>query len=327
MVNLRGIDATTLFLDPIFMDDMVQDIFRVMPNVVFKQKMLFATGLDDILRQKTGCGFKPVGNMSIYERCVETTLVEANTEQCFDEYFQTSLMELWNKGVNMTNLQGTDLAALWQQRAQLGIQRQINKLAFFGDKSNGADPTINIVDGLWTKYIPELVAQNLVPRIDSNSGTQLGSGEAIELLDAVFEGASNELKAFDLSRRRFFVSNNVFEQLTKDLRDGAIGSGAYITETEDGRTEIRFRGVRVVPMLRWQELAAQYMTGIIPGVGENANLVLYTIPENLVLATDVLASINQFQFWYDELEEQTYMKSCFKLGFNYLHPSLMAVAY
>jgi hypothetical protein len=326
VVNLRGIEASTLFLDPIFMDDAVQNIFRVMPNVVHKQKMLFATGLDDFLRQKTGCGFKPVGNMSIYERCIETTLVEGNTEQCFDEYFQTSLMELWSKGVNMTNLQGTDLASIWQQRAQLGVQRQINKLAFFGSKAS-TDPTVNIVDGLWTEYIPQLVGQNLVPRVNSNSGTALAAGEAIELLDAVFESATNELKAFDMNRRRMFVSNNIFEQLTKDLRDGATGSAAYIQETEGGRTMIRFRGVQVVPMLRWQELAQQYMAALVPGIGENANLVLYTIPENLVLATDVLASINQFRFWYEELEEKTYMKSCFKLGFNYLHPSLMTVAY
>lgn len=325
-VNLQGVQADQIFLKPVFMDEAVQNIMRVMPNVVYRKKMLFAGQLDDILRQKTGCGFKPVGNMTISERCVETTLVKADTEQCFDEYFDTALMELWNKGIDMQNLEGTPLANIWMQRARLGIQRQINKLAFFGDKAT-ADATQNIVDGLWTVYIPQLVSQNLVPRVDSQSGTPLGSGDAIDLLDEVFESASNELKAFDISQRRMIVSNNIFEQLTKDIRDGAANSCCYIEELENGRTMIRFRGVQVIPMLRWQELASQYMTGIIPNVGTDANLVLYTIPQNLILATDQVSAISQMRFWFDELEEKTYMKSCFKLGFNYVHPSLMAVAY
>lgn len=325
-INLRGNEADRIFLEPVFMDEDVRNIFMVMPNVVYNKKLLFAGQLDDFLRQKTGCGFKPVGNMPISERCVETTLVAGDTEQCFDEYFDTVLMELWRKGISMQDITGTALANIWLDRARKGIHRQINKLAFFGNKASG-DATANFVDGLWTVYLPQLVGQGLVPRIDSQSGTPLGAGGAIDLLDEVFEKASNELKAFDLPRRRFFVSSNVFEQLTKDLRDGAVGSASYISETENGRTRIRFRGVEVVQMLRWQELAAQYMTGIIPNVGDEANLVLYTMPENLVLATDMISAMNEFKFWFDDIEEKNFMKSLFKLGFNYLHPSLMAVAY
>ena len=80
-------------------------------------------------------------------------------------------------------------------------------------------------------------------------------------------------------------------------------------------------------MFRWQELASQYMTGIIPNVGNDANLVLYTVPSNLVLATDLINSVTSIDMWHEKLEEKTYARVCFKLGFNYLHPSLMAVAY
>jgi hypothetical protein len=325
-VQLRGVQADRIYLEPIFKDESVMDIFMVMPNVPYRRKMLFAGQLDDFLRQKTGCGFKPIGKLPMTERCVETTMVTGEIEQCFDEFVDTALMELLRKGNEIGDLNGTVLANILMDRMRLGTERQINKLAFFGDK-NSADESQNIVDGLWTVYIPQLVAQNQVVRVDSNSGQPLGSGDAIDLLDEVFEAASNELKAFDINQRRLIVSNNVFEQLTKDIRDGAANSCCFVEELENGRTAIRFRGVQVVPMFRWQELASQYMTGIIPNVGNDANLVLYTVPSNLVLATDLINSVTSIDMWHEKLEEKTYARVCFKLGFNYLHPSLMTVAF
>jgi hypothetical protein len=325
-VSFQGVQATRIFLNPIFHDENVRNIFMMMPNVVYRKKMIFATALDDYLRQRTGCGFKPLGNFDLNERCVETTMLKGEVEQCFDEFVDTVLMELTRKSVEMGDLSGTTLATILLNRMQQGASRQINKLAFFGDKST-ADATQNIVDGLWTVYLPQLVTQNLTPHVDSNSGTALASGEAIDLLDAVFENATNELKAFEMSRRRFYVSNNVFEQLTKDLRDGATGSGAFIQETEDGRVSIRFRGIQVVPFLRWEALAAQYGAGDLVGVTSNFNLVLYTMPENLIIATDRASDMNRIQTWFD-MDTETYKaRTAFKLGFNYIHPSLMSVAW
>jgi hypothetical protein len=55
------------------------------------------------------------------------------------------------------------------------------KVAFFGNKAS-VDDAVNITDGMWSVYIPQLVANNLVPYINSNSGTPLGAGDGIDLL-------------------------------------------------------------------------------------------------------------------------------------------------
>jgi len=327
MLNVKGVQANKIFLDPVFQDAEITTMFRVIPNVIYRQKMLHAGEMDEILRLKTGCGFKPVGGMSIYERCIETYDITADTQQCYDEYFNTVFQEAYNKGVRITDLTGTVMQSIWLNRVLLSMKKQIIKLAFFGDKAT-ADETQNLVDGLWTVYIPQLVTQGLVTRIDSNSGTPLAAGEGIELLDKVMDEAKPELKATGSSEKFIIVSNNVYERLEKDIRNGVAGDAAYISEVENGRNAIRFRGVSVMPMYLWQGLAAQYMTGIIPGAANgDANLVLYTTRDNLVLATDVVSSFTEVKTMYDDFEELNKMCSRFKLGFNYVHPSLMSVAY
>jgi len=169
-VNFEGATARRIFLDPIFKD--VQpfegDIYQVMPNVVSRKNMVFVGPLDNYLRK----------------RQVEVELVKGETQQCWDEFKDTILMEALNKGVDMGNMEGTLMQDIILTRMQQGASRQINLLAWFGDKTS-ANPEQNICDGMWTKYIPELQANNLIRVVDSNSGTPLGAGGAIDLLDAI----------------------------------------------------------------------------------------------------------------------------------------------
>lgn len=320
-VNFEGATARRIFLDPIFKD--VQpfegDIYQVMPNVVSRKNMVFVGPLDNYLRKRIGCGFNPTGSLNVSERQVEVELVKGETQQCWDEFKDTILMEALNKGVDMGNMEGTLMQDIILTRMQQGASRQINLLAWFGDKSS-VNPEQNICDGMWTKYIPELQANNLIRVVDSNSGTPLGAGGAIDLLDAVLDSASNELKALPVGDRRLIVSNNIAEQLEKDIRNGVAGDSAFIREVEDGRMTMLFRGVQIVSMLRWQGLYEQYL-----GVAD-ANLVLYTARQNLILATDRISDTTSIDGWFEKKEEAMYFRTAFKLGFNYIHPSLMVAA-
>ena len=320
-ISVQGATANRVYLDPIFKDvqPLEADIFQVMPNVVDRRNMVFVGPLDDYLRKRIGCGFDPAGNLNISERQIETYKVKGETQQCWDEFEDTILMEALNKGVDMGDMTGTLMQQIIFNRMTQGAARQVNKLCWFGDRSK-ADKTINIVDGLWSVHIPKLQANNLIRVVDSNSGTPLGSGGAIDLLDAVLDSATNELKGTAVGDRRLIVSNNVAEQLEKDIRNGVAGDSAFIREVEDGRMEMRFRGVVIVPMLRWQGLYEQYL-----GVAD-ANLVLYTVRQNLILATDRLSDVTSIDGWYEKKEEVTYFRTAFKLGFNYIHPKLMVAA-
>lgn len=326
-VDFTGVQAGTIFLDPLFIGSPLSEFFQIMPNIKNgKQKMLFAGTIENYLRQRTGCGFNPIGNLKINERCISTTDVKGETAQCWEEFKDSIILEALNDGIRKADLTGTILQNILLTRLQQGAERQINLLAFFGDKAT-ANEEQNIVDGLWTVYLPQLVSQNLTPRINSGSGTALGAGNAIQLLDDVIDSTTNELDTFDASEKVMLVTRAVWRQLQKDLRDGADGSTAFSSEVQNGITRLMFDGIEVVKMSRWEGLAAQYMGGILPGVTANFNLVLLTHRRNLVLGTNVEADINRFETWFERKEEEYLTRTAFMLGFDYVHPSLMAVAY
>jgi hypothetical protein len=199
-------------------------------------------------------------------------------------------------------------------------------LAFFGDKAT-ANAAQNIVDGLWTVYLPSLATQNLTPRVNSTSGTALGAGDAITLLDAVFDGATNELDAFDEGDKVIMTTRQVWEQLKKDYRDNVQGSCCFLEQVENGRERLFYNGIEVMKMSRWEGLASQFMGTVLPGVTSNFNLVLYTHRRNLVLGTNMVSDINRIQTWFDMDSEEYRTRQAFQLGFNYVHPSLMSIAY
>lgn len=53
-VSYTGVEANTIFMEPIFMDGNVAQEFRVMPNVVTKKKLQFADSLEKILQRHVG---------------------------------------------------------------------------------------------------------------------------------------------------------------------------------------------------------------------------------------------------------------------------------
>jgi hypothetical protein len=327
LVNYSGIKAGEIFLEPTVLDADLREIFQIIPNIKNgKQKMLFAGKLDNFLRERKGCGFTPKGDMPIYDRCLTTTDVKGENSQCWDEFKDTILLEGLNSGLRKSDLNGTVLGNILMTRAQQGAKRQMELLAFFGQKGT-LNVEQNFIDGLWTVFIPQAVGQNVTPRIDSNSGTALGTGDAIDLLDEVWDNATEELDAFDEADKVILIPRSVHNQLRKDLRDGATGSEAFITETMNGRTRLMFNGVEVKKMTRWDGLAASYMGTVLPGVTDNFNLVLYTHRRNFALGTNVESDMNRFDTWYERKDDEYCMRIAFEMGVDYVHGSLMSVAY
>jgi hypothetical protein len=326
-VSFKGVEATSIFLEPLFINSPLSDYFKIMPMIKNgQQKMLFAGTIENYLRQRVGCGFDPQGSLPITERCISIKPVKGETEQCFDEFAYTITDELLNTGVRKGDMQGTQIMNITIERLMQSAIRQLHLLAFFGDTATG-NAEQNFADGVWTKIIPQLVTANLMPRVNSVSGTALGAGQAITLFDDVIDAASDELDAFEASSKIFMTTRAVWRQLQKDLRDGADGSSSFSSEVENGKQVIRFDGIEVKKMSRWDNLAATYMGTVLPGITNNFNLLLLTHRDNLVIGTDVEADINRFDMWYNKDEDTTRTRKAFMFGVDYVHPSLMSAAY
>lgn len=319
-INLIGSQAQELLLKPIFFDANVEEIFDTMVLVNKKQNLAYADTMVNLLQNTNTCGWTPKGNFAIFDRCIETELVKANVELCYDEFADTVYKQLMKKGTAMDDLAGTIFMDLLLERMVQGVKKDVLLGAFFGDKAS-SNTDVNFVDGMWTVYLPQLVGANMIPYINSNSGTPLTAGDGIDLLNAVYDNASNVLQATPEGSKVFLVSANVYRQYLKDLQNGGVSSNMHLELQMNGASALSFNGIEVKPMYDWQGYALAYQ-----GIAD-ANYVLYTERKNLVLGTDINNFQNQFDAWFDKTEDKLKAKIKFYLGFNYKFNELMAVAY
>jgi len=279
-VRFVGTEANKLFLEPVFFDADTLAEFRVMGNVVNKKKIGFVRPLENIIRKYTGCGFNPVGSLSIYERDIEVNKMRVDLELCWDEFEDTVFEELLRAGTNIANVIDTQIGDILLNRAILGIKRDIPRLLYFSNKAS-VDPNYDTIDGFWTVYYPGLVTQGLIPRTNTGSGTAMANGDGIAMLRAVYDQAPLPLKGLPNAEKVFNVTGSVWMQYQEDIENG--GGGDYgLLQLINGVEQFTFRGVPVVPQFRWDDIAT--------GLGTTKpHYVEYTTPQNKVLATDVLS--------------------------------------
>ena len=317
-VSFRGTEANNIFLEPVFFDDDLRGQFRVLGNVANKKKMVFVQQLENIVRKYSGCGFNPVGSVDIYQRTIDVEKMKVDLEMCWDEFADTVFEELLKTGTRLPDVSGTLIENILLTRTQQAIRNDITRLSYFGDQSSN-NPNFDSLDGFWTVYYPQLVAQDLVPRCNTGSGTNLAAGDGFAILRDVYDQAPLQLKGLPANQKVFNVTQSVYSQLREDIENG--GGGDYgLLQLINGVEQFTFRGVTVIPQFRWDDIAT--------GLGTTKpHYVEYTTPQNKVLATDVLSPETALELWYDQKDEKVYIKARFKMGVNYIHPSLISLGY
>jgi hypothetical protein len=317
-VSFRGTEANNIFLEPVFFDDDLRGQFRVLGNVANKKKMVFVQQLENIVRKYSGCGFNPVGAVDIYQRTIDVEKMKVDLEMCWDEFEDTVFEELLKTGTRLPDISGTLIENILLTRVQQAIRNDITRLSYFGDQSSN-NPNFDSLDGFWTVYYPQLVADDLVPRTNTGSGTNLASGDGFAILRDVYDQAPLQLKGLPANQKVFNVTQSVYSQLREDIENG--GGGDYgLLQLINGVEQFTFRGVTVIPQFRWDDIATSLGT-------TKPHYVEYTTPQNKVLATDVLSPETALELWYDQKDEKVYIKARFKMGVNYIHPSLISLGY
>ena len=320
-INFEGERADTVFFDPLFLGMEAQGMFRVMTNVVNKKDIGFIGYLNKILQKDTGCGFNPKGNLKIYDRTIETDRVKVDMSQCSDELNNTIWEESKRKGVDANNLMGTVFSQVALTRITQGISLDIQRLFWFGNKASN-DVSYNMLDGLWTVHIPELTqgATPPTPYIQSGSGAPLAPGDSKDIFSKMYKAQSLALKGIPKAAKRFMVSRSVYENY-EDYLETIGGGDAGRSALINGVESLAYRGIPLVEMPYWDEYSETDLNQ------PDKHLVLLTTPANLVVATDTMSSMNNVKVRFEEFTETTDYKVKFKLGSNYVHPSLMVAAY
>jgi len=197
--------------------------------------------------------------------------------------------------------------------------KQIKMLAFFGDR-DATQAERAVVDGMFTKLLPEGVSSGTIKNYSDLSNKVLAEGEGVQMLRKVKRNAPNELVGLDNNQLVYLVDRKVYEQLEDDMIDRTIGSGLGYQLLADGRKVMMFNGIMVVPMYNWNTYAEQYLNL------ENPNYVILTALRNLTIATDKDIDTPTFEQWYDRDSQLNKTRLNMALGFNYKHDKLLSVA-
>ena len=96
--------------------------YRVIPNVKHKMNVFTSAALTKIVNKYTGCSATSGSTQfDIDEKTITAGRMRVALEQCTDEFFGTYIEEMYRNGVDVMNLEGTQLADAIVNRAVKGI--------------------------------------------------------------------------------------------------------------------------------------------------------------------------------------------------------------
>lgn len=317
-VSFRGTEMETLFFEPTFTDEEVMSSFRVIPNVTTKRKLGYVGQLEKIVRKHTGCGFDPVGSMDIYDRTIETNKTKIDLSLCWEEFKETVVEEYFNKGVRMADISETMIVKALLSRVAEAAHKDNIRLFFFGNEA-AADPSYDVMNGLFSVHAPTLVGNNEMVRINQGQSAY-APGDALELFKELDAKAKKQLKGLSNDMKNFYTDGDTYQALYDDLEQinsDTVGS----SRVENGVERLYFRGKRVIPQYEWNTILERDFNLT------NQHYLLLTTPKNLALATNTNDTEAKLEIGYDSKNEDVFIKSRYRLGGNYVHPDLMAIAY
>ena len=314
-----GANLNEIFYEPVFRSDDLMRNYRVIPNVKHKMNVYTSAALTKIVQPYTTCSSgNESGGFNIDDKVITAGRCRVALSQCTDEFFGTYIEEMYRNGVDVMNLEGTQLADAIVNRAVKGISQDVVRLAWGGDSTTA---NYTSFDG-WMKLMGA-DATVLAARV-TYAGTEAAptAGDAIGLIRKVYDEAPAALQQVPSADKKMFVTPKIFNAYLANLE----GSSAdlAIVNTQDGYTRVSFRGVQIVPMYEWDTILSDTNPTIFDVSGTDyTNGVCYCATENLILGSDVTDPEGSFKVFYDDLEEKMFFRGYFKLGVQFLYPSLV----
>jgi hypothetical protein len=319
-VNLRGQEAAEVMLTPVFFDEGIEQIARVIPTMTQNEQDLAYLGeIEDIIQNYEKCGFSPKGSSELYRRKLRVENCKVDLQFCVDGIMNTVFTALLKRGVNIQDISGTDIEQMIAIRAQQALRKNLTKLFWFGNTASNNN-TLNKFDGVWGRWIPELVVDGLVNPVDLNSGTALADGDGYLFLKEVWEAAEPELRGIAENQKSFSVTQTIYDQYLSDLESGALSGGGFYQVVTDGIKRVYFRNVEVRCKYEWDSLFKK--------LGQpNQHRILLSTNDNFVFGTDMLSDTTSFMMWFDQINEVFKLKTRFKAGTQYLHHQFIACGF
>ena len=318
-----GANLNEIFYEPVFRSDDIMRNYRVIPNVKHKMNVYTSAALTKIVAKYTDCS--PTSGstqFNIDEKTITAGRMRVALEQCTAEFFGTYIEEMYRNGVDVMNVEGTQLADAIVNRAVKGIAQDVVRLAWGDDTGSGVAGYGNM-DG-WMK----LMAAGGSPRFTETaggSGLEPTNSEVLAGLRKLYDEAPAALQQVAAADKRFFVTPLVYNTYLQSLENTSADLG--ITNIQNGNQVVKFRGVEVIPMYEWDTILADTNPTLFSNTASGTTTeynqgICYTAVDNLIIGSDVTDPEGSFKVFYDDLEEKMFFRGYFKLGVQYLYDSL-----
>lgn len=315
-----GANLNEIFYEPVFRSDDIMKNYRVLPNVKHKMNVFTSKALTKIVQQYTACSATSGSTQfNIDEKTITAGRMRVALEQCTDEFFGTYIEEMYRSGVDVMNVEGTQLADAIVDRAVKGIAQDVVRLAWGGD---GATANYNQLSG-WMKLMGD-DATVLAARTEFSAAapTAPTAAEALSLIRNAYDAAPAALQQVPAADKKIFVTPKTYNAYLQNLE--GTSADLAITNQADGVLVVKFRGVELVPMYEWDTILADTDPAMFLRGGVNGTEgICYCATDNLIIGSDVTDPEGSFKVFYDDLEEKMFFRGYFKLGVQFLYPSLV----
>jgi len=315
-----GANLNEIFYEPVFRSEDIMRNYRVIPNVKHKMNVFTSAALKKISQKYTGCSATSGSTQfNIDEKTITAGRMRVALEQCTDEFFGTYIEEMYRNGADVMNIEGTQLADAIVNRAVKGIASDVVRLAWGGD-----DSTANYqgVTG-WMKLMGDdatvLAARTEYSAVAPTAPT---AAESLGILRKMYDDAPAALQQVPATDKKIFVTPKTYNAYLSNLE--GTSADLAITNQQDGLLVVKFRGVEIVPMYEWDTILADLDPAMFLRGGVNGTEgACYCAVDNLIIGSDVTDPEGSFKVFYDDLEEKMFFRGYYKLGVQFLYPSLV----
>ena len=316
-----GANLNEIFYEPVFRSEDIMRNYRVLPNVKHKMNVFTSAALTKIVNKYTTCSASSGSTQfDIDEKTITAGRMRVALEQCTDEFFGTYIEEMYRNGADVMNLEGTQLADAIVNRAVKGIGQDVVRLAWGGDTASGS-AAYDSMDG-WMKLMGSGTPLSSRTEHSAVAPTAPTAAESLALLRTMYDAAPAALQQVPAADKKIFVTPKTYNAYLTNLE--GTSADLAITNQQDGVLVVKFRGVELVPMYEWDTILADTDPALFLRGGVNGTEgACYCAVENLIIGSDVTDPEGSFKVFYDDLEEKMFFRGYFKLGVQFLYPSLV----
>lgn len=312
---------------------------------------------DKVTRRDSGCGpFTPSGTlMRFVKNEITVDELEIKLEECSSDYVETILEAALKPGhAEDNNLEGTVIETL--VRKALGgeqlnaadaaaldlaiepiiggqvsgvIYRDALRIFFLGDRAS-ADVNYNQTDGIRKKLLAKATTVSTTgttgvyrgPAMPTPANLKATPSLIAPILADLYANCSIELQEQDDEQKAIYVDSITYRAIKAYYRSLLVGNAvlesALSVVTGTTGQKITYEGVEVIEVKPWYKwMTADFATSA-------PLVIIYTVRENLVFATDLESDLSEIKFWYDINTEFNRTRVKYRLGAGFGFDILMA---